>query len=72
MLSSLFDIGFIKVMDVHEYIEIHPKDCGGWIIVMDFKVLLIMQILIREILVETVLGIYARDVKIKIFSIQML
>jgi hypothetical protein len=72
MLSSLFDIGFIKVMDVHEYIEIHHKDCGGWIIVMDFKVLLIMQILIREILVETVLGIYARDVKIKNFSIQML
>jgi len=52
-------------MIVHEYIEIHPNDCGGWIIVIEFRVLLITQYLIREILVEAVLGIYARGVKIK-------
>ena len=27
----------------HGFIEIHQKDCGGWIIVMKFKVLLILQ-----------------------------
>jgi hypothetical protein len=59
-------------MIVHGYIEIHPKDCGGWIIVMRFRVLLITQHLFQEILVEAVLGVHARGVKIKIFSIQML
>jgi len=52
-------------MIVHGCIEIHFKDCGGWIIVMGFKVLLITQYLIQKILVEAVLGVYARDVKIK-------
>jgi len=39
---------------------------------MGFRVLLIMQYLFREILVEAVLGVNAKGVKIKIFSIQML
>jgi len=63
MLSSLFYIGFI----VHEYIEIHPKACGGWIIAMGSRVLLIMHYLIREILVNGVLDVHARGVKIKKF-----
>jgi len=47
MLSSLFDIGSIKVMDDHSWIyRIHPKDCEGWIIVIGFEVLLITQYLI--------------------------
>ena len=44
-------------------IEIHPKDCRWWIIVMGFKVLLIMHYLIREILVEGVLDVHISDVK---------
>jgi hypothetical protein len=59
-------------MIVHGCIEIHAKDCEGWIIVMGFKVLLITQHLIREISVEAVLGVHARGVKIKNFLIQML
>jgi hypothetical protein len=59
-------------MIVHGCIEIHPKGCGWWIIVMGFGVLLIMHYLIREILVDGVLDVYARGVKIKSFSIQML
>jgi hypothetical protein len=64
MLLSLFDIGSIKVMDVLRF----TKDCGGWIIVMRFRVLLITQHIFREILVETVLGVHTRGVKIKKFS----
>ena len=30
-------------MIVHGCIEIHPKDCGGWIIVTGFRVLLILH-----------------------------
>jgi len=30
-------------MIVHGCIQIHPKDCGGWIIVTGFRVLLISQ-----------------------------
>jgi hypothetical protein len=56
-------------MIVHGCIEIHPKDCGSWIIVMGFRVLLIMQRLIREILMEAVFGVHAGGVKIKSFSI---
>ena len=37
-------------MIVHGCIETHPKDCGGWIIVMAFRVLLISQHLFRGIL----------------------
>ena len=59
-------------MIFHGCIKIHLKDCEGWIIIMGFKVLLIMQYLIREILMKAVLGIHARDVKIKSLSIQML
>jgi hypothetical protein len=39
---------------------------------MRFRVLLIMQHLIREILVEAVLGVHTRGVKIKSLLIQML
>jgi len=52
-------------MIVHGCIEIHPKDCGGWIIVTGFRVLLISQHLFLEILLEAVLGVHARSVKIK-------
>jgi len=54
-------------MIVHGCIEIHPKDCGSWIIVMGFRVLLITQRLIREILMEAVFGVHAGGVKIKKF-----
>jgi len=49
-----------------------PKDCGGWIIVMGFRVLLISQHLFPEILLEAVLGVHAGSVKIKGICIQML
>jgi len=52
-------------MIVHGCIEIHPKDYGGWIIVMGFRVLLISQHLFPEILLEAVLGVHAGCVKIK-------
>ena len=52
-------------MIVHGCIEIHPKDCGGWIIVTGFRVLLISQHLFPEILLEAVLGVHAGSVKIK-------
>jgi len=54
-------------MIVHRCIEIHPKNCIGWIIVMRFRVLLIMHYLIQEILVEAVLDVHVKDVKIKMF-----
>jgi hypothetical protein len=56
-------------MIIYGCIKIHPKDCGGWIIVMEFRVLLITQYLFREILVEAVLGVHAGGVKIKSLSI---
>ena len=56
-------------MIVHGCIEIHPKDCEGWIIVTGFKVLLIMQYLIPELLMKTVLDVHTRGVKIKKISI---
>jgi len=59
-------------MTVHGCIEIHYKGCGEWIIIMRFKVLLITQYLIREILVEAVLDVHARGVKIKYLFIQIL
>ena len=54
-------------MIVHRCIEIHLKNCIGWIIVMRFRVLLIMHYLIQEILVEAVLDVHVKDVKIKMF-----
>jgi hypothetical protein len=39
---------------------------------MGFRVLLITQHLFQEILMEAVLGVHARGVKIKSFFIQML
>jgi hypothetical protein len=59
-------------MIIHGCIEIHPKDCGGWIIVMGFRVLIISQHLFREILVNAVLGVHAKGVKIKSLFVQML
>jgi hypothetical protein len=52
-------------MIVHGCIEIHPKDCRGWIIVTGFRVLLISQHLFPKILLETVLGVHVGSVKIK-------
>jgi hypothetical protein len=59
-------------MIVDGCIEIHTKDCGGWIIVTEFRVLLFSQHLFLEILLEAVLGVHARSVKIKSICIQML
>jgi hypothetical protein len=39
---------------------------------MEFRILLIMHYLIREILVEGVLDVYSKGVKIKSLSLQML
>jgi len=57
-------------MIVHGCIEIHPKGCRGWIILMGFRVLLIMHYLIREILVDGVLDVHTKGIKIQSFSIQ--
>jgi len=54
-------------MIVYGCIETHSKDCGGWIIVTGFRVLLISQHLFREILLMAVLGVHAGSVKIKKF-----
>jgi hypothetical protein len=51
-------------MIVDGCIGTHPKDCGGWIIVTEFRVLLISQHLFRGILLMAVL---AGTVKIKSF-----
>jgi hypothetical protein len=56
-------------MIVYECIEIHPKGCIRWIIIMRFRVLLMTHYLIREILVEAVLDVHVRGVKLKSFSI---
>ena len=54
-------------MIIHRCIEIHPKGCVKWIIVMELRVLLITHYLIREILVDAILDVYVRGVKIKKF-----
>jgi hypothetical protein len=59
-------------MIIHGCIEIHPKECRGWIIVIRFRVLLISQHPFIEILLDAVLGVNARSVKIKSICIQML
>jgi hypothetical protein len=59
-------------MIIHGCIEIHPKDCGGWIIVTGFRVLLISQHLFSEILLEAVLVVHAGSVKMKSICIQIL
>jgi hypothetical protein len=59
-------------MIVHGCIEIYPKDCGRWIIVTEFRVLLISQHLFPRILLEAVLGVHAGSVKLKSIYIQML
>jgi hypothetical protein len=59
-------------MIVYECIEIHPRSCGGWIIIMRFKILLITYYLIWEMLVEAILDVHTRGVRKKKLSIQML
>jgi len=72
-LSSLFYKGSIEVMDNHLWMyKIHHKDYRGWIIVMGFRVFLISQHLLWEILVEAVLGVHAEGIKIKSFFIHIL
>jgi hypothetical protein len=51
-------------MIVHGCIGTHPNDCGGWIIVAVFRVLLISQHLFRGILLMAVLGVHTGSVKI--------
>jgi hypothetical protein len=51
-------------MIVHGCIGTYPKDCGGWIILTVFRVLLISQHLSREILLMMVLGVHAGSEKI--------
>jgi hypothetical protein len=54
-------------MIFHGYIEIHPKGCEDWIIVMRFRVLLVTHYLIREILMEAILDINEKRVRITNF-----
>jgi hypothetical protein len=55
-------------MIVHGCIKIHLKDCGEWIIVMGFRVLLISQHLFQEILMKVVLDVHIGGVRIKVSS----
>jgi hypothetical protein len=59
-------------MIVHRCIEIHQNGCVGWIIIMGFKVLLIIYYLIQEILVDVILDVHIKGVKIKSLFIQIL
>jgi hypothetical protein len=59
-------------MDVSRFTSRIVNYAIGWIIVIGFRVLLITQYLIQEILVEAVSGVYAKGERIKSFSIQML
>jgi hypothetical protein len=54
-------------MIVYECID--PRGWGRWVIVIGFKVLLIIHYLIREILVEAILDVHERGVRIKNLSI---
>jgi hypothetical protein len=47
-------------------IEFHPKSCVWWVIVMRLKVLLNTHYAIQKILVEAVLDVNVRCVKIKV------
>jgi hypothetical protein len=73
MLSSLFYIGSIEVMDDRSWMY---QDLSQGLRRMNYcnvvRVLLITQYLIQKISMEAVLDFQARDVKIKSFSIQML
>jgi hypothetical protein len=54
-------------MIVLECIEFYLNGYVGWIIIMELKVLLNTQYLIRKILVDEVLDVHVRGVKIKRF-----
>jgi hypothetical protein len=56
-------------MIVLECIEFYLNGYVGWIIIMELRVLLNTQYLIRKILVDEVLDVHVRGVKIKGFSI---
>jgi hypothetical protein len=56
-------------MSVLERIEFHLKGYARWIIIVWLRFLLITLYLIREILVEAVLDVHVRSVKIKSFLI---
>jgi hypothetical protein len=50
-------------------VEFYPKGCTRLVIVMGLRVLLNTHYLIRKILVEAVLDVHVRGVKIKSFFI---
>jgi hypothetical protein len=52
-------------MIVYECIEFHLKDCARWIIVIELRVLLTTYYLIWVILIDAVLDVHVRSVKIK-------
>jgi hypothetical protein len=54
-------------MIVLECIEFYLNGYVGWIIIMELRVLLNTQYLIRKILVDEVLDVHVRGVKIKRF-----
>jgi hypothetical protein len=56
-------------MIVHKCIEFRLKSYTKWIIEMRLKVLSIIHYLIRRILVEIILDVHVRGVKIKSSSI---
>jgi hypothetical protein len=61
----MFYIDSTEVMDDRSWMyRDSPKDCGGWIIVTVFRVLLISQHLSRGILLMAVLGAHAGSAKI--------
>jgi hypothetical protein len=73
MLSSIFCIGLIYVMDDHSWMyQVSPEGLRRMNYCNEVEVLLVTYYLIREILVEMILDVHVRDVKIKSFSIQML
>jgi gamma-glutamyl phosphate reductase len=73
MLSSIFCIGLIYVMDDHSWMyQVSPEGLRRMDYCNGVEVLLVTHYLIREILMEMILDFHVRDVKIKSFSIQML
>jgi hypothetical protein len=73
MLPSIFCIGLIYVMNDHSWMyRVSPEGLRMMDYYNGVEVLLVTHYLIREILVETILDVHVREVKIKSFSIQML
>jgi hypothetical protein len=60
-------------MDDHSWMyQVSPEGLRRMNYCNEVEVLLVTYYLIREILVEMILDVHVRDVKIKSFSIQML